>query len=181
VNIFVTDECPRISAKNLCDRHVPKMVLESAQMLSNAFHKLGDAMKAPYRMLMIKHPCSVWTLESRQNYEWLLEHAFAISDEYTKRYNKTHACLKVLQQCKDGLNDFRFESHPKTSYKQVMPLIYRNSSTIYAYRSYIKGAKSFAKWEKGTDKPSWYNSHVVTYDLNGVQSYMEREIPVPLI
>ena len=37
MNIFVTDVCPEISARTQCDKHVVKMVLESAQMLSTAW------------------------------------------------------------------------------------------------------------------------------------------------
>ena len=36
MNIFFLDKTPEGSAKMLCDKHVPKMVLESSQMLSTA-------------------------------------------------------------------------------------------------------------------------------------------------
>ena len=41
MNIFILDEDPVIAAKMLCDKHVPKMIVESAQMLSTA-HRLLD-------------------------------------------------------------------------------------------------------------------------------------------
>ena len=34
MNIFVVDDCPEKSARSLCDKHVVKMILESAQMMS---------------------------------------------------------------------------------------------------------------------------------------------------
>ena len=42
MNIFVLDKDPRVAARMLCDKHVPKMIVESAQMLSTA-HRLLDA------------------------------------------------------------------------------------------------------------------------------------------
>lgn len=41
MNIFVLDENPALSAKYHCDRHIVKMVVEYAQMLSTA-HRLLD-------------------------------------------------------------------------------------------------------------------------------------------
>ena len=41
MNIFVLHEDPAVAATMLCDKHVPKMIIESAQMLSTA-HRLLD-------------------------------------------------------------------------------------------------------------------------------------------
>jgi len=42
VNIFAVDKDPQTAAQQLCDKHVVKMILESAQMLCSAFPS-GDA------------------------------------------------------------------------------------------------------------------------------------------
>ena len=41
MNIFILDKNPVKAAQMLCDRHIPKMIVESAQMLSTA-HRLLD-------------------------------------------------------------------------------------------------------------------------------------------
>ena len=41
MNIFVLDKDPVVAAQMLCDKHVSKMIVESAQMLSTA-HRLLD-------------------------------------------------------------------------------------------------------------------------------------------
>ena len=41
MNIFVVDDCPEKSARSLCDKHVVKMILESAQMMSTT-HRVLD-------------------------------------------------------------------------------------------------------------------------------------------
>ena len=180
MNIFVTDRDPEQSARNLCDKHVPKMVLESAQMMSNAYYVNGWATTAPYRQLMIKHPCSIWALKSKANYEWLGIHAIEICREYTKRFNKVHACQNVIESCLAKSDKMKWTSLNLTEHVQVMPLIYRHDDVIKAYRSYIKDGKQFAKWNKGTEAPSWMKSHKVEYNLAGTQDYMKRGIPLPV-
>ena len=41
MNIFVLDDNPITAAKQHCDKHVVKMIIESAQMLSTA-HRMLD-------------------------------------------------------------------------------------------------------------------------------------------
>ena len=41
MNIFYLDKAPEIAAQLHCDKHVVKMILESAQMLSTA-HRVLD-------------------------------------------------------------------------------------------------------------------------------------------
>ena len=41
MNIFILDEDPTIAAQMQCDKHVVKMIVESAQMLSTA-HRMLD-------------------------------------------------------------------------------------------------------------------------------------------
>ena len=41
MNIFVVDEDPVIAARQLCDKHVVKMILETAQMLMHCCSRTG--------------------------------------------------------------------------------------------------------------------------------------------
>ena len=86
MNIFVVDYDPNKSAQDLCDKHVVKMILETAQMLCAA-HPIGTA---PYKATHLKHPCTLWVARSIDNYEWLLTHGYALCREYTARYGKRH-------------------------------------------------------------------------------------------
>lgn len=47
VNIFMLDLDPRAAAQAHCDKHVVKMILETAQLLSSAWHALDNAMYRP--------------------------------------------------------------------------------------------------------------------------------------
>ena len=63
----------------MCDKHVVKMILETNQMLSTCMRG-GKDMIAPYRSTHAKHPCTLWTGESRQNWNWLVRHSRALCD-----------------------------------------------------------------------------------------------------
>ena len=91
---------PTQSAKVLCDVHVVKMLLESVQLLCNAWHfsKSVNTWQFPlYKATHTKHVCSRWICSDVENYKWLLNHALALSEEYTKRYNKIHKSDKILK------------------------------------------------------------------------------------
>jgi hypothetical protein len=94
MNIFILDKDPIKAAQAQCDKHVVKMVIESAQLLCTA-HRVLDGDKARnidklYHSTHINHPCSIWVRDTVGNYMWLYNHFTALCDEYTYRYNKFH-------------------------------------------------------------------------------------------
>ena len=78
------------------------MPVESVQMLvsvlmrynipHNVLTKSGTVHKGGYH----NHPCTVWTGDTRANFEWLLAHGYALCDEYQLRYGREHACKAQL-------------------------------------------------------------------------------------
>ena len=108
MNIFVTDRCPVQSARNLPDKHIVKMPLETCQMLSIIYsdwyygvgnlHKLDGTPYATARGAFRNHPCTQWAAEDKYNLAWLIEHGLALCFEYTARYNKVHTCQDVIYQ-----------------------------------------------------------------------------------
>jgi len=104
VNIFVTSEDPRISAINLDDKRVIKMVLESAQMLCTALHEHGASHLAQYKPTHKNHPSNVWCRETHINYGWLLMHFRALCDEYTFRTGKTHKSSLMYNDLVKGVS-----------------------------------------------------------------------------
>lgn len=109
MNIFYLDRNPITAAKAMTNKHVVKMVLESAQLLSTA-HRVLDGIPTIqlsksgarltryahsndvlYKSTHINHPSAVWVRTSIANYMWLYKHFCALCDEYTARYGKVHA------------------------------------------------------------------------------------------
>ena len=58
MNIFKLDATPELCAQVHCDKHVSKMILESAQMLCTVFWSNNQT--APYKPVHAKHPCTLW-------------------------------------------------------------------------------------------------------------------------
>jgi len=154
VNIFVLHENPTIAAQYQCDKHVPKMVLETAQLLCSAFPE-GVA---PYKPTHLNHPCTKWVKASSSNWHWLLTHGFALCNEYTHRFKKTHACERVMLWLMENHENISLGALGVTPFAQAMPVEYRNDNAVEAYRLYYKKDKSrFAKWIKGRSAPEWWN------------------------
>ena len=159
MNIFVLDNCPIESAKQLCNKHIVKMGLEAAQMLSVALHENGIA--GPIKPAYVNHPCTIWARSSKQNFVWLVTHMQAIFEEYTNRYGKIHK-LEMLDYAKMFLDlmpelpDIGLTPHP-----QCMPEEYKvENNPVKAYRNYYIGEKAkFAKWPDGS-VPLWFSSVV---------------------
>lgn len=163
MNIFVLHESPRISAQYMCDKHIPKMCVESAQMLASALLRHGTNVSdmpltkkgTPYKGGYQWHPCTRWAGDSKENYVWLLAHALALCEEFKWRYGKTHACYDPINHmCNMG--DV-LKSKGQTPFAQAMPIKYKNSCAILAYRNYyLAEKKSFATWNKGRPTPLWW-------------------------
>lgn len=170
MNIFVTSECPKESARNLCDKHVPKLVVENFQMLSCAvirygtpeellpLTKSGKPAKGGYH----KHPCSIWAGNTRKNFEWLGQHALETCKEYSFRFKKTHFCengIKKLFSLKNripmgDLEPFAIAINDSMSCRQTPN--FELLSAVEQYRLYYKLDKPFASWEKGRPAPDWF-------------------------
>jgi aminopeptidase-like protein len=153
MQIFVLDKNPKRSAKMLCDKHVVKMVLESAQILSTV-HWLQDTNQKNlvYRPTHLKHPCVIWTNTSKNNYVWLLKHLKALLKEYTYRYNKIHKTKKLLNNLKQVPPKLKKN---KQSFVLAMPDIYKSEDPVKSYRAYyLNEKKDFLKYTK-RKRPCW--------------------------
>ena len=139
MNIFYLDKDPVVAAKVQYNKHVVKMILESAQMLCAAHHVLGSKLDIPYKLAHKNHPSTIWTRECAANYSWLYEHMRALGDEYTKRYNKIHMSITKCKYLWRFPNDI-----PRTEFTQppqCMPDEYKDKCSIKAYWNYYIGEK----------------------------------------
>ena len=153
MNIFVLHRDPKIAAQMACDKHVVKMILETAQMLCTVASHQGH--KAPYRATHAKHPCTKWAAQSRANWQWLIAHGLALCAEYTIRYDKRHKSQSVIEYCNKLKIDF-INTQP-TPFAQAMPPQYKNDCVVTAYRDYYRGEKArFATWK--TKTPKWWRA-----------------------
>lgn len=157
MNIFYLDEHDQKAAEYHCDKHVVKMIVETAQMLSTAHHVLGINIPAQflYKPTHKNHPCNVWVRETTCNYQWLAALGQDLCAEYEFRYGKIHACqerINALYMCFPQKLETGFMTPPALA----MPEKYKiQSDPVQSYRNYYIGEKmKFAKWKLG-NKPYW--------------------------
>jgi len=156
MNIFVTNQCPIQSARNLPDKHIVKMPLETCQMLAIIYsdwyygigqlHKVNGQPYATKHGAFRKHPCTIWAAENYWNLSWLISHGLALCDEYTARYGKVHSCLAPMIEAVDIFEaafDFNVDI-----YKDSLPMTFTRAmpedikfddtiDTITAYKRYL--------------------------------------------
>lgn len=166
MNIFVTDPDPVISAQTLCDKHVVKMILESAQMLSTAWREYSTEYSDEnelYQAAYINHPCTIWTQSTRENYRWLYKHFIALCEEYTHRYGKSHASARLkgpLMWAPFKPRSVLATIEQPYGFVLAMPDEYKSDDVFDSYRNYLINEKQhFAKWEKDPSrKPTWWRT-----------------------
>lgn len=155
MNIFVVDEHPRRAARMLCDEHVVKMALESAQMLCTAINESGG--QAPYKSTHKNHPCNVWARETLGNWLWLYDHGLMLCDEYQSRFKKIHKCKSVINECLEMLRgNSLITGFRKTPHPLCMPDEYKTDNVVQSYQDFYNMEKcGFATW-KHSDPPQWW-------------------------
>jgi hypothetical protein len=142
MNIFYLSNDPEKAAKYMYNKHVVKMILESAQLLCTA-HIISDGENAnvPYKVTHKNHPSAVWVRESIANYQWLYNHMMALGEEYTRRYGKKHLtilkCSGVLSKAPVNVTKYEFTEMP-----QCMPDQYKvPGNSVEAYWNYYEAEK----------------------------------------
>jgi len=184
MNIFILNEDPVLAAKDHCDKHVVKMILESAQMLSSAhwigwkekllMNDVANGMKQrqikqllkenvpqnkqpAYSMTHVNHPCTVWARETKTNYLWLCSHSKALCEEYTRRYGRRHKSEDVIDWLTKNIPP-HLESCEKgqTPFAQAMPDEHKDENPVTAYRNYyVEEKMKIAKWNH-SHTPGWF-------------------------
>jgi len=164
MNIFFLDYDVKKCAKYHVDKHVVKMILETAQLLCGVHHVTAhdtahDTAHVPYKLSHKNHPCSIWSRKSLSNYLYLCELGLELCNEYTYRYGKRHKSQDVIEWClvnRPNIKDVGFTEPAK-----AMPDEYKVKSVVESYRNYYMGAKSgFAVW-KNREKPFWFEEKVL--------------------
>lgn len=94
MNIFALDIDPKKAAKNHNNKHVVKMILETAQILSHNFSNAGVRQEWMYKEFTTwhQHPSVKWARQSVANMEWAITLGEELCVEYTHRYKKQHKC-----------------------------------------------------------------------------------------
>lgn len=183
MNIFFIDSNPVQAAEWMVDKHVVKMILESAQLLSTAHRVLDGQMKEVqkyvegslppryrkskqyilhdarekvlYKATHINHPSAIWCRQSIENYNWLVDHMFALMAEYTYRYGKEHKCYGeisyMLSSPPKNLQEYDWTPMPSCMAEEYII----SDDPLTNYRNYYKIGKSAIHSWKKRKPPEW--------------------------
>ena len=158
MNIFYLDRDPREAARLQCDRHVVKMILETAQLLSTAHVEL-DGEQVAYKATHKNHPSAIWVRGSLDHYEWTLYHLEALGREYELRYKKVHKTIKehfkALRRPPAALESIRGYQDPP----QCMPDECKSSDAVVAYQTYYNYKAD--DWDARGIPMKWYGREAV--------------------
>lgn len=173
MNIFYLDKSPELSAQFHNDKHVVKMIIEYAQLLSTAHRVLDGKMYFEksknnrnikryllknnegilYKATHTNHPSAIWVRQSSKHYEFLLQMFISLCNEYTLRYNKVHktsTLIEALSLFPKNLNDNGFIEPPL-----AMPDYCKLDDAVQSYRNYyLKEKNNFLNYTN-TTVPYW--------------------------
>lgn len=156
MNIFYLDTNPGFAAQYHNDKHVVKMILETAQLLSTAHHELSQTPpEGIYKPTHKNHPCAIWVRSSSFHYRWAFDLFVDLLNEYEHRYLKIHATTRLvapLYATPVAIPTAGWSDPP-----QCMPDDCKvENDPVAAYRNYYMKHKSdLAKW-KNRSVPYWY-------------------------
>ena len=167
MNIFFLDFDTQKCAQYHCDKHVVKMILETAQLLCGVHHVTPQVTpQVPYKLSHKNHPCAIWTRESLSNYLYLCDLGLELCKEYTYRYGKTHSVETRL------LNPLYLppERIPLGTFSPPTPAMpdeckIPNDSLASYHKYYIERKNHFAKWTK-REIPIWYSQGLKVNNAN---------------
>lgn len=177
MNIFYLSKDPAESARWMVDKHVVKMILESAQLLSTAHrvldgrmyvgktatgrnvkrYELGDSREhVIYSATHVNHPSAIWARRAVENYNWLYEHFYELGREYTYRYGKTHKCFQgelsyMLSSPPHNLREYEMTYMPSA----MPPEYVISTDPVINYRNYYKFGKARMHSWKNRQPPEW--------------------------
>ena len=188
MNIFFLDHDVKTCAKMHADKHVVKMILEYAQLLSTA-HRVLDGTQSTglsatgrkqtryvlsdsresimYSATHINHPSAVWVRKSVLNYDWLHRLLVELCKEYTYRYGKVHKCeatglVQSLGNVPLNLNPLIGSFTEPTPAMPDDVIIVGNA--VSSYRNYyIKHKQHLASWKgkvNSRNTPEWFHANV---------------------
>ena len=149
MNIFILDKNIELNAQYHADKHVRKMILEYAQILSTVHHICDTpTSNRVYRATHNNHPCVKWASESLPNYRYVWLLLGQLLAEFDHRFGKEHKTNEVWSPLNPVIAHTEiehFQNNPDDyyvkSYIQCVPTPYRCTSVVEAYRAYYNGEK----------------------------------------
>ena len=181
MNIFYLDPDPKTCAEMHVNKHVVKMIIEYAQLMSTA-HRILDGQEyidktangrnikrwrmadsefetRLYKASHVNHPSGVWCRANKENYIWLNRMWHYLMIEYTHRYGRQHETSKLSDLLyltpKNIPNGSFYEPTPAMPDECKVP----GDSLASYHKYYVERKNHFAVWTK-RETPTWYKEMI---------------------
>lgn len=187
MNIFYLHHDPETCAQMHNDKHVVKMILEYAQLLSSAHRFLDGTISVGrsesgrkktsyvlddqrdsvlYAATHINHPSAKWVRHYEGHYSWLFAMWVELLREYTYRYDKIHSSERLVEHLvhipknipKNNVWSAPWRAMPdEFKVDRSVP-----NYTVESYRAYYLGAKvKMSRWTN-REMPEWFADGINT-------------------
>ena len=172
MNLFILDEDPVVSAKQYCDIHVAKIILEAAGCMCAAHWEYGfpsiESSPLPLRIGQYRsrthhnNHVTVWVRQTTDNYKWTADHALALCNEYSRRYrirtgsDRRHASEPIVQWLSANVPTGIIKG-PRSPFRlATTPECYSDDPVATYWTYYVAFKRHLTTW-KWTATPWWYS------------------------
>jgi hypothetical protein len=163
MNRFIIADTPQEIAQALCDKHVVKMPLEEAQMLSTVLRQANPEYADDcdlYKVAHAKHPCTLWAGKTRANYMFAFRLWNHMCLEYTHRYGRNHASERFIRAFREGaryIPSGDMTPHPEC-FGEHAHLKSGDDWPVDSYRKFYhtKQHRFDMRW-RNRNKPTWFD------------------------
>ena len=160
MQLFLTSPDYNQCAKDLDDKRLNKIIVESAQIASTALWMNNcDAAETItsnglcYLPTHEKHPLCIWAASSYRNYLEVLRHGLALCKEYTFRTRKIHKTFNIIDHLRWGVFPFNFKFQEYPTQQPNCTTNHKHIDDVYkAYRLEL-----LFKWANDKKAPTWTN------------------------
>jgi len=168
LNIFALNDSYEVAAKQHCDQHVTKMLVEYSQILWTALRRWGYDGEG-YKSAYPKHPSTRWAGNNKANFLWVVNLATSLAQEYSYRYSKpaiSHGSVRWIYEARKHANllptgeleCFSIAIAPTAkAFRFIDPI-----RPVHTYRIYYALDKTWATWSK-RGEPDWLDYYRRTY------------------
>ena len=168
MNLFILSQSVSQTAEWMFDKHIVKIILEAAQILSCCKRILDTDISEEesnkiYKLTHRNHPINVWIRESYANYCYVLDLSNAMHNEWRYRYNhpdtKFHKAYLIIMYLKENPPPLeKFPQKVSTPFVLAMPEQYKTQCPYQSYRNYYNSPEKqkIASWKK-RNTPEWFN------------------------
>lgn len=171
MNIFATSPDPAVCAADLDDARVVNQLRETCQMLSTAWHvgmagASGPTPDFPHRPPLYapaheRHPATRWVSSCAQAFQWTVDHAVALSNEYHLRFQGDHASARLAWAFMGG-REYLADLFPEADGLPPFADCAANSSLGLDFRGHEGGVHAGyrdylrARWGMAARPPRWH-------------------------